>query len=139
MKQLPLFVYGTLRPGATNYKLLRHRVVPGRTVKAVLQGYQMFTFGLFPGIFPDPYGESVGPIQGDLLWLDSSCYAEALADIDLYEGEGRIFFRHALGVQAGQERREEVAWVYLVGLDLVQTLLSTRVESNDWFRLSYED
>lgn len=135
MIYLPLFVYGTLRPGSKKYSLVRYQVIHGRTSRALLSGHQMYGFGYFPGIIPDV--GAVMPVQGDLLWLDLTGYEDTMKRVDAYEGEGFIFNRREVVVRAGYDSHSEVAWTYLANPDILEVQPSMRIESNDWLKFAY--
>ena len=137
MDNLPLFVYGTLRPGSKKYSLLRYAVEPGRTLTAELPSYQMYSIGRFPGIVSDD--RAVKPVQGDLLWIDTLRYAQTLDRLDRYEGEGYTFHRIAVTVFAKLTRHQESAWVYVVNPKVLRIDFSNKIESNDWFQVAYRD
>jgi len=117
-QQLPVFVYGTLRRGQCN-----HRIVGGcldAVHEARLPAHRLYAHGL-PYIAADPAGEST--VTGDLLVISAADYAGALAALDQLEGfrppDGGLYVRAARPVtfRVGQDGPWETAsaWVYLGG------------------------
>ena len=135
MTNHPFFVYGTLRPGQGNYRLLA-----GRTVgefPAVLDGHALYGPGL-------PYvtaaeGDSV--VVGDLIFVDPGRYGEVLARLDSLEGY-RPGSRHSHYERAARTVRyvgvdgaeaTTVAWVYLAGPAARERLRPVeRIAGGDW-------
>jgi gamma-glutamylcyclotransferase (GGCT)/AIG2-like uncharacterized protein YtfP len=78
--RLPIFVYGTLRPGEKNYP--RH--LAGRTVgevAATAAGLLYFVAdGGYPYLEPGP-----GWVAGELVYLDQRRYEQTLREIDALE------------------------------------------------------
>jgi len=116
---LPIFVFGTLRPGQDNHRLF----VRGKTVRelpAALPGHAMFVLGQYPCITEDA-GD--GDVTGHLLYLLPELFREALAALDDLEGyrpgdASCDYVRvqrtaHALPAEGPAERVS--AWVYVAG------------------------
>lgn len=77
MEQLPLFVFGTLRRGQCNHRLLDGRY--HRTVPALLRGFQR--------IEPLMIGRQEGAeVPGELFFLPADRYASILRGCDELEG-----------------------------------------------------
>jgi gamma-glutamylcyclotransferase (GGCT)/AIG2-like uncharacterized protein YtfP len=81
MKKHIVFVYGTLRAGCGNHRLLQQ---PGATRLAAdaevrISGYKMLHLGGFPGIIP---GEPTDEIVGELYAVND----EVLRSLDYLEG-----------------------------------------------------
>ncbi|MDQ4075849.1 MAG: gamma-glutamylcyclotransferase [Chloroflexota bacterium] len=133
-EQLPIFVYGTLRPRGSNYYIIESWV---RDVQsAEMAGLQLWNLGPYPMAC-----EGVGRVRGELLTLERTCHKEALARIDQLEGvdpatptrPGRINYwrarRIALLPAAGAPHPE--AWVYLG--DIKHARQGTRILTGDWW------
>jgi gamma-glutamylcyclotransferase (GGCT)/AIG2-like uncharacterized protein YtfP len=131
VKQLPAFVYGTLRKGFGNY----NRILSGRTVRelpGVLLGAAMYDVanGGFPGIVPD--AEEL--VHGELMWIDGTVYDQVMRSLDSLEGyregnENSMYIRSTVLVHiAGAEAPVE-AWTYIWngGVDRY-----TKVSGGDW-------
>jgi gamma-glutamylcyclotransferase (GGCT)/AIG2-like uncharacterized protein YtfP len=81
-EQLPVFVYGTLRNGLSNYK----RLLTSRTsveTPGILRGYSMYTNGGFPMIVEAAESDLV---SGEVMWIRSGDYSRVIADLDRLEG-----------------------------------------------------
>ncbi|SDI06093.1 gamma-glutamylcyclotransferase family protein [Alteribacillus bidgolensis] len=82
MKNLPVFVYGTLRHGLRNYQ----SYLNGRTEKevpATTKGRMVCVEnGSFPCLFPE--GNNI--IQGELMYISDEIFPEVLKDLDWVEG-----------------------------------------------------
>ena len=98
-----LFVYGTL--------MRRHR--PGQTYldgaefkgEYVLNGYELYDLGHYPGIVEEPYGK----VKGELYAVPR----EKLPEIDSYEAEGSLYRRKTVKVRSGEgEELDAFAYVY---------------------------
>src|SRR5258706_16482561 len=83
---LPIFVYGTLRPGQENYD----RFVLGKTareVAAMLPDHAMFVLDGYPCITADANrGAVIGAVIGDVLYLLPELFPAVLAALDQLEG-----------------------------------------------------
>lgn len=79
-ERLPIFVYGTLRPGGKNYL----HFLAGRTVDevtATAEGQLYFVAdGGYPYVEPGP-----GLVSGELIYLDPHHYEETLQAVDELE------------------------------------------------------
>ncbi|MEU8580149.1 gamma-glutamylcyclotransferase family protein [Streptomyces abikoensis] len=130
---LPVFVYGTLRPGRHNHD----RFLRGRTVAeqpARLRGAVLYEG---PGY---PYGvaEAEGEIRGELITVAPGEYVRVLAALDALEdyvpGDPLNLYERVVGdvlVEGGGPVR---GWVYLAA-DRVACRLrasGTRVPGGDW-------
>lgn len=79
-RHLPVFVYGTLRPGQGNYRrLLAEHALEDRP--AQVRGYALYGAGI-------PYAvlERDSVIHGSVVWIDTAAYAATLLDLDHLEG-----------------------------------------------------
>jgi gamma-glutamylcyclotransferase (GGCT)/AIG2-like uncharacterized protein YtfP len=135
MTNRPFFVYGTLRPGQGNYRLLAGRTVA--EFPATLPGHALYGPGL-------PYvtaGEEDWAVVGDLIFVASERYGEVLAGLDCLEGY-RPGSRHChyereartvRYVDADGAEATSVAWVYLAGPAVRERLRpAERIPGGDW-------
>jgi gamma-glutamylcyclotransferase (GGCT)/AIG2-like uncharacterized protein YtfP len=128
---LPVFVYGTLRRGQRNYRVLHGLTVAEHP--AVLPGHALHDTGL-PYVVPGGPGDRV---LGELMVVDPCRYAEVLASLDRLEGFRPGCWSPYVRVAAttryrrGAEERAEEAWVYLAG-DSFRASAATLVSSGDW-------
>lgn len=104
--QLPVFVYGTLRPGCGNYRLLAGATTAERT--ATISGYRMVSNGGFPYILNDT-PESV--VTGTLVDVDPALWERVLPNLDALEGTPHHYERLVQPVQVDGETVE--AYVYV--------------------------
>jgi gamma-glutamylcyclotransferase (GGCT)/AIG2-like uncharacterized protein YtfP len=118
-KYLPIFVYGTLRPGQENYD----RFVLGKTareVPAVLPAHAMFVLGGYPCITEDA---GLGDVIGDVLYLLPELFPKVLAALDQLEGyvpgdPSSPYLRVRCSVRTGdggEPPHASLAWVYVAG------------------------
>ncbi|NTU81043.1 MAG: gamma-glutamylcyclotransferase [Chloroflexales bacterium] len=135
---LPLFVYGTLRPGQPNYA----RYLGGQTAAeapATLVGAALFTEGPYPFLVTAP--DMLRPddmVRGAIIALRPPVYQLVMADLDDLEGyiEGdthNLYERIALEVATAEGPRR--AWVYVAGagpLALIRAGELRRVAGGDW-------
>ena len=142
MTNLPFFVYGTLRPGQGNYRLLAGQTVA--EFPATLPGHALYGPGL-------PYvtaGEEDSTVVGALIFVAPERYAEVLARLDCLEGyrPGRPHCHYERVVRtvryldADGAEATTLAWVYLAGPAARERLRGTeRIAGGDWLaaRLSF--
>lgn len=115
-EQVPVFVYGTLRPGEYNHDRAERYLTAA--VPAVLADHALYVAGL-PLVVPQPGGRVVG----DLLKLDPGRYGAAIRDLDRLEGyregarpEQCLYVRTRVTVSVdGPVPQTRPAWVYLAG------------------------
>ena len=136
---LPIFVYGTLRPGQENYD----RFVLGKTtceVPAVLADHAMFVLDGYPCITEDT---GTGDVIGDALYLLPELFPEVLAALDQLEGytpgnASSPYLRVRRSVRTGEgdggePPRASLAWVYVGGEPaLLRRPACDQVPSGDW-------
>ncbi|UQI49350.1 gamma-glutamylcyclotransferase [Streptomyces sp. HU2014] len=132
-ERLPVFVYGTLRPGQRNHAAF----LRGRTVgeePARMRGAVLFEGPGYPYAVPDATGE----IFGDLVHLAADQHDGVLAALDRLEGSlpggpGRHYVRVERPVltEGGEPAR---AWVYLAGDEVARRLraVGTRIPGGRW-------
>lgn len=116
--QLPIFVYGTLRPGEPNYA----RYLAGQTASeapATLAGAALFTEGPYPFLVTAPDLLQGGAIvYGEIIALRPPVYELVMADLDGLEGyvaggAQNLYEREECEVQTSAGPRR--AWVYVAG------------------------
>lgn len=120
MGQLPFFVYGTLRQGQGNHRLVAASADAVR--EALLPRHRLYASGI-------PYVAETGDpgcaVTGELLLIRPGEYDEVMARLDRLEGYRppacQLYVRTACRVlfrdQPGGPWRECEAWVYRGGAD----------------------
>lgn len=127
---LPVFVYGTLRPGEVNWE---HRL-EGRVVDAVparLDGVALVDCGPYPAAVERPGAPGVA---GDLLWVEPALWGRTVELLDELEGyvpgdRDNLFERVVRAVVTGAGTVD--AWVYLAGHELAAADVP-EVPGGDW-------
>lgn len=100
MNRNPLFVYGSLRMGKGNHRVLGYYFTYAG--KTELHGnYRLISLGYFPGLVP---ADTPSRVIGELYWVDD----ETLDRVDLLEGHPRHYRREMVMVVAGC-----AAWTYI--------------------------
>jgi gamma-glutamylcyclotransferase (GGCT)/AIG2-like uncharacterized protein YtfP len=113
-----VFVYGTLRRGEGNNRLLRDsRYVGDATVSGTL-----YSLGGFPGLRLD---DAEGPVAGELWMVDD----KTLADLDRLEGVAHGFYVRRRARAIGANARA-VAWVYEIAEEHI--VGRPVIASGDW-------
>ncbi len=110
IERLPVFVYGTLRPGGAAFG--RIALFVKKIERAILEGADLYDLGTYPMALPGN-----GSMIGELLTLHSETYAYALHRLDRYEGydatrDDGLYLRRRVTVIAA-EGRAVAAWTYL--------------------------
>ena len=127
--RLPVFVYGTLRPGHVNYQ----RLLAGRAIRetpAQAAGLALYGHGL-PYAVPTAGAVTIGA----LIHIDPAGYDQTLADLDRLEGfrPGRPdrshYIRARWAITAGGDT--VTAWIYLAGPRIDPADLDP-IPGNDW-------
>lgn len=134
-KYLPLFAYGTLRPGCGNYRsFLADHVIDAQD--ATLRGYALFTHGAFPYAVT----EGGATVTGSLLTINRASYVEAFGALDQLEGyrpedpEYSHYVRVARVVEVpfeGFPTEPALAWIYEAG-PTVDVSTMHLVAEGDW-------
>ena len=125
-----IFVYGSLRPGGSNFHWIAAQVI--EVEPAILEGHVLYGLGLsFPYAAPGP-----GRVIGDLLHIADGKVEEVLAALDQLEGhEGEDADSHYNRVICPvlTNHGGAMAWVYVAG-GLARWALTTEhlVPSGDW-------
>lgn len=136
---LPVFVYGTLRPGRVNWPVAEPLCV--RHEPARLPGFALYSLewpcAVGAAAHPEP-GVVTGEVHGDLLWLDPGRERDALGALDRFEDyhpqdrESSLYLRERHPV-ATDARRALDAWVYVPAATLLaQVSEQRRVPGDDW-------
>ena len=97
MSKTILFVYGSLKRGHRNHRLLADQEFLGEAVTEAR--YRLVDLGTYPGMIDDPHGVSV---TGEL-WAVVGC---ALAELDDFECEDAPYYRGAVAVTGRAEAVE---------------------------------
>ena len=123
----PLFVYGTLRPGASAFGQVAPFIRSLQT--AVLSDAQLYDLGPYPMVVP-----GAGQVVGELLDLEPKVYVYAINSLDRYEGynpqtDSGLFLRRETEVTL-ETGEIVIAWVY-VGTP-TQVEAARQVPSGDW-------
>ncbi len=135
--RLPVFVYGTLRPGRHNHD----RFLLGRTlaeVPARLRGAVLYEGPGYPYAVAGGEGEIRGEIRGELITIAPDAYAAVLAELDVLEecrpGDPRALYERVVRevlVEGGGAVR---GWVYLATERVARGLRAAGrpVPGGDW-------
>jgi gamma-glutamylcyclotransferase (GGCT)/AIG2-like uncharacterized protein YtfP len=135
--QLPFFVYGTLRPGQSNYE----RLLQGTTISelpARLEGLAMYSMGAFPVLLP---GQPEQSVYGNLLLVHPLAYGRVRRNLDALEGVDPQASEAQQQRALYQRQRRQVqlangsaawAWVYVGNAHLLATYAPAPIFSGDW-------
>jgi len=104
-RELPLFLYGTLRKGESAEDVLAADVV--RRAPARAQGRLLDLKAPYPGAV---FGPDEGWLDGEIVWLKPATFQAALGRVDQYENVPFLFRRIAVTVETGGASVE--AWAY---------------------------
>jgi gamma-glutamylaminecyclotransferase len=94
-----LFVYGTLKRGQRNHRLLADQRFVGPAVTAPC--FRLYDLGPYPGM---AFDESGGAVRGELFAVSDCCVGE----LDDFEGVPDLFTRERIELADGT-----TAWAYL--------------------------
>jgi gamma-glutamylaminecyclotransferase len=94
-----LFVYGTLKRGQRNHRLLADQRFVGPAVTA--PGFRLYDLGPHPAMVRDAHGD---PVRGELFAVSECC----LGELDDFEGVPDLFTRERIELADGT-----TAWAYL--------------------------
>jgi gamma-glutamylcyclotransferase (GGCT)/AIG2-like uncharacterized protein YtfP len=106
-RELPLFLYGTLRKGESGEDVLAPDVL--RRAPARARGRLLDLNAPYPGAV---FGADEGWIDGELVWLAPSRFLAALDRADEYENVPFLFRRIALPVESEGQSVEAWAFTY---------------------------
>lgn len=107
-EQLPIFVYGTLRPGHGLARVWQHRGHARYDGEARLRGFRLVSGGAFPFALPD--GGKDAFAVGTLIFPDADQYDAVLERMDAIEGVPHFYDRLMVVVQLPEHPVK--AWVY---------------------------
>ena len=134
VRRLPLFVYGTLKPGGANYAAY----LANRTVQegpATLQPAALFTDGQYPYLVLDPtLIDPLDQVHGMLVVLHPEHYDETLRRIDWLEdykpaSPWSLYERVSQHVATAEGQIE--AWTYVAGPRIVAGIQAGRLRQVD--------
>lgn len=127
---LPVFVYGTLRPGQANYPLLHGFTVSEEP--ASVAHMDLFALPFYPMAL-----SGTGTLIGDLLFLAPTTYRRLLQRLDDLEGwfPGRpnCPFKRIQCQVTTQTRPQQLAWMY-IGNRAYLGAESVQIDHGDWVR-----
>ena len=132
-RQLPVFVYGTLRPGQPNWERLlaghSERVVAGRLPGAIL-----LDCGHYPAAVERPGADAAGGAAGEVVWIAPAAWSAVLTALDHLEGfapgdPDPLFDRVVRPVDTADGSVD--CWVYLAGRPLSDPARAV-VAGGDW-------
>ena len=106
-RELPLFLYGTLRKGESGEDVLAADVV--RRAAARARGRLLDLKAPYPGAV---FGPDEGWIDGEIVWLAPSRFQAALDRADEYENVPFLFRRIAVTVETDGQSVEAWAFSY---------------------------
>jgi gamma-glutamylcyclotransferase (GGCT)/AIG2-like uncharacterized protein YtfP len=101
MRNIKVFVYGTLKRGHSNHRLLSRGNAEFLGRAYVEGGWRMLDLGAFPGVVRDG-NQKDGRVFGEVF----SCDIETLATLDLLEGHPSFYERQKVATPYGK------AWMY---------------------------
>lgn len=114
MKQLPFFLYGTLRPGFLRHDAISYAVK--KLIPGVLPGASMryVPAGGFPYVKESNNKED--KIIGEVCYVSPAYFKNVLADLDAIEGyvegkDGNLFERKIVTVQTDQGEVECICYL----------------------------
>ena len=141
-ENLPIFVYGTLRPGQRNYFHLEGCTLSEQP--AYVKGLQLFSPGTYPMVRPiSPIEASYATpesncVYGNLMIIDPDCYDSVLHDLDRLENyqplhpERSDYLRIAYDVMLLEGEVSVKAWVYVGTENLLNEIPCQRIWDGDW-------
>lgn len=128
---LPVFVYGTLRPGSWNHDRCLAPWLARSSRAARLAGHALHHHGGLPYLVPDLGGGRV--VEGHVADLDAARYDAAMAALDELED---VAHRHYDRIEVGLVGGER-AWAWIAGPRINADLgPATLVDHGDWLRLA---
>lgn len=135
----PIFVYGTLRPGQSNYYRLAPysiRTEPAYAVGVAVYDMKPVTGNDWPHAVRT--NNTDHQVVGDLVWVDPHHMDEVLRDLDIYEDynaedlENSEYVRQSILVTEpnGDQRN---AWIYIANQPILEIIEDEhRIADGDW-------
>ena len=142
MRILPFFVYGTLKPGESNYvSYLAHRTAYEKP--AAISGGTLYTDGQYPFLVIDP--QLVQPtdnVHGMLIMVQPQHYHTTLRQIDqleeyVPERRDNWYERIVYPIQVQGAHASTEAWAYVAGPQTMKAIRKGTLQpypSNVWHR-----
>lgn len=135
-RHLPVVVYGTLRPGQSNYD----RILAGRTLSerpVVIPGYRMYSNFHYPFIVPHADAQSY--IIGDLVTVPEKLWEQTIWDLDFLEGyqgfeaDTRNLYDRVV-VKVKEDNRMFDAYLYVANASMHEEILFDMplIPTGDW-------
>jgi gamma-glutamylcyclotransferase (GGCT)/AIG2-like uncharacterized protein YtfP len=106
-RELPLFLYGTLRKGESAEDVIAADVA--RRAPARARGRLLDLKAPYPGAV---FGPDEGWLDGEIVWLRPATFAAALDRVDQYENVPFLFRRIAVMVETDGQTVEAWAFTY---------------------------
>jgi len=131
-EKLPFFVYGTLRPGQSNFHLLEGRTQ--RIRSAYVDGFALYTLGSYPSMLKSNaprarvYGEVVTPQSYRYDTVMQSL--DRLEEYDPTDPDASWYYRTVHDVHLNGSKTVRV-WMYL-GREEHLKIWNKRIQSGDW-------
>lgn len=97
-----VFVYGTLKTGHGNNRLLSQSTRLGREL--ITGPFRLISLGGFPGLVATPKDAGTAPVLGEVYTIDEA----TLASLDMLEGHPRFYKRAKIKTSHGP------AWAYFL-------------------------
>ena len=130
MAHLPVFVYGTLRPGGWNHERWLAPLLAGPCRPAQVAGLALHHYAGLPYVVP---AEPDRLVLGDVAPVVHDGYDAALARLDGLEDTGSDHYRRVPAVTVDGEQ----VWVWIAGHRVTAELgASTLVDHGDWLRVA---
>jgi gamma-glutamylcyclotransferase (GGCT)/AIG2-like uncharacterized protein YtfP len=131
--QYPLFVYGTLKRGGSNYDAYLKGKATAQD-PAFLPGAALYDCGPYPCLVLD----AGAGVFGEVVTFDAEDYATCLAEIDSLEdytegGEQNMYERVLVDVDTASGTQK--AWVYVAGAELMAQIQAGElpfIEDGTW-------
>ncbi|MCC6765175.1 MAG: gamma-glutamylcyclotransferase [Deltaproteobacteria bacterium] len=106
-RELPLFLYGSLRKGESGAHVIAADVV--RRAPARTRGRLLDLKAPYPGAV---FGPDEGWLAGEIVWIEPSRFRAALDHVDEYENVPFLFRRIAVTVETEGQTVEAWAFTY---------------------------